>query len=293
MKQSMKRLNIRVLYLFLLCSVGLLIWWVVFVPRDAASTKKILFHVEKGEGSREIAYHLEQQGIIRSAPMFRVYALTRGISGRLQAGNYLLSPSLSMAQIAEKLAKGDIATEKLKIVEGWNIQDITNYLADRGFAVSISPELEGYLFPDTYLVSRGISGETLIEIMRKNFEKKFDATLKQETEKQNKTVHDIVTMASLIEKEVQTREDKRIVAGILWKRLQYGIALQVDAEPQTYKQRGLPLAPIANPGLESIKAALYPQESPYLYYLSAKKDGETIFSKTLEEHNIAKARYLK
>ena len=98
-------------------------------------------------------------------------------------------------------------------------------------------------------------------------------------------------MASLIEKEVQTIEDKQLVSGVLWKRLGIGMALQVDAAPITYRERGLPQNPIANPGLDSLKASLYPKENPYWYYLSTP-EGKTIFSKTLEEHNIAKARYL-
>ena len=103
---------------------------------------------------------------------------------------------------------------------------------------------------------------------------------------------EIVVMASILEKEVKTKEEKELVAGVLWKRIKFGMPLQVDASMWTYEYLGLPSKPIANPGLEGIKAAINPQSSLYWYYLSTP-DGKTLFSKTLEEHNITKAKYLK
>jgi len=150
-------------------------------------------------------------------------------------------------------------------------------------------------------------------MMLNNFNKKITSDLREEIEKQNKTIFEIITMASLLEKRCGAKKIK-IVSGILWKRINHNIPLQVDATivyitskqtikiPKedleidspynTYKFRGLPIAPICNPGLESIKAAIYPEDSDYFYYLSTL-EGKTIFSKTLKEHNIAKARYLK
>jgi len=179
--------------------------------------------------------------------------------------------------------------------------------------------LEGYIFPDTYEISgQGLvdNSQKIEEIIKKaliNFDKKLNSDLRQEIEKQNKTIFEIITMASLLEKEVKTIEEKKIVAGILWKRLESKIPLQVDAtitymvsgkkienfketikidSPyNTYKYRGLPLGPICNPGLDSILASVYPEDSDFWYYLSTPA-GETIYSKTLEEHNIARARYL-
>ncbi len=154
--------------------------------------------------------------------------------------------------------------------------------------------------------------------MLENFSSKFSLDLRAETMKQEKTIYQIITMASLIEKEVTSESDRALVSGILWKRLSLGIPLQVDAtinyikkergtsSPSgkisildtkieslynTYKYAGLPKGPIDNPGISAIKAAIHPKESPYLYYLSAP-DGKTIFSKTLGEHNAAKAKYL-
>lgn len=264
----------------------------IFLPQERKSSTEIVFSITKGEGSREIGYNLQKQGLIRFSPLFRIYVATTGVSFKLQAGDYLLSPAMSMFDIVQKFTTGDVIQERLTIVEGWNIKDIQDYFTKKGYTIEISPALEGYLFPDTYHISRTASNEEIIAMMRTNFEKKFNNDLKQETARQGKTIHDIVIMASLIEKEVQTLEDKKTVAGILWKRLSIGMALQVDAAPVTYQERGLPLNPIANPGLDSLKVSLYPQDSPYWYYLSTP-EGKTIFSKTLEEHNIAKAKYLK
>ena len=274
------------LLFFLVAAVG------IFVPPDKNSVQEIVFSIEKGEGSRDIAYNLQMQGLTRSGPFFRLYVLTTGVSHKLQAGDYLLGPSLSLFDIVQKFTRGDVIKERITIIEGWNIQDITEYLEGKGIQIDISRSLEGYLFPDTYYVPRASSGFEIITMMRQNFEKKFDQVLRDEMAKQNKTTHEVITMASLVEKEVRTLEDKKVAAGILWKRLSIGMALQVDAAPITYVVPGLPQNPIASSGLESIQAALYPTDSPYWYYLSTP-EGKTIFSKTLEEHNIAKAKYLK
>lgn len=274
---------------FMFCVVVLI---GIFAPREKNSTQGIVFSIQKGEGSREIGYNLQMQKLIRSGPFLRLYVLTTGVSHKLQAGDYLLNPAMSLFDMVRKFSTGDVIQEKITIVEGWSITDIEDYFVTKGRAIEISPDWEGYLFPDTYHIASNISNEEIIAMMRTNFEKKFDNNFRKETVRQGKTIAQIVTMASLLEKEVKTLEDKKLVAGILWKRLSIGMALQVDAAPITYEKRGLPVHPIANPGLHSIQASLYPQDSQFWYYLSAP-DGTTIFSTTLEEHNIAKAKYLK
>ena len=306
------------LLLIILVSFIAISWVAAFVPLDITSDRTMTFTVVKGEGSREIGLNLERQGLILWGPLFRVYVLTVGASYGLQAGDYELSPAMSMRHIANKMKQGDVKREMITVIEGWNVKDIAKALETQGIiAVSGFVEnyssLEGYLFPDTYHVEQGMETKTLVEAMQKNFEKKT-AVLEPQIQNSKKSLADIVTMASLIEKEVQTLEDKKLVSDILWRRMQAGIPLQVDAtiayitgkktteisreETQidspynTYKYRGLPQGPIGNPGLESIQAALEPQNNPNWYYLS-KPTGETVFSKTLEEHNIAKALYLK
>ncbi|MDO8474461.1 MAG: endolytic transglycosylase MltG [bacterium] len=291
-----KKLWIGALVGFLLF---VLIFITIFAPVSRKSSMEVIFSIKKGEGSREIGYNLQRYGLIRSSPLFRMYAVITGVSFKLQAGDYLLSPSMSLFDMVRKFTTGDVIQEKLTIIEGWIIKDIEDYFAKKGRVIEISPDLEGYLFPDTYHIPNTASNKEIVGMMRENFEKKFNNDLRQETLRQGKTIAQIITMASLLEKEVKTLEDKKLVAGVLWKRLSIGMALQVDAAPITYAVQGLPAGPISNPGLESIQAALYSTDNPYWYYLSTPEGppggeaSKTIFSRTLGEHNIAKARYLK
>lgn len=269
--------------------VGILLFilWLsiqISAPLHFSDKTEAIVKIHKGQETKNIAKELERQEFIRSALFFQAYSFLRGTSHKLQAGEYLLSPSLSLSQIIRKLATGDIHKEAQTFVEGWSVKDYPNLL-EAGFT------LEGYLFPDTYLVRTDETPESVVRRMLQNFDKHFTPELKKETQRQKKTIFQIVTMASLLEKEVPGFTDRKIVSDILWKRFSIGMALQVDAATETYEHPGLPAQPIANPGMESILAALYPTKSPYWYYLSTPT-GKTIFSKTLEEHNIAKAKYL-
>lgn len=310
-----------------------------------------LFLVEKGKSLFEISLGLEKKGLVKSKFLFEFYIFLNGRQRQLQAGEYLLSPSMNIVEISGKIISGDIIKETITIPEGWNLRDIGWYFENQGMfqaeelfelvgfpLIDYSKEntlpfpenfdsdysflkdkpeylsFEGYLFPDTYETDRGEELESIVRKMLDNFDKKLTQELRAEINNQRKTIFEIITMASLIEKEVRTLEDKKLVSGVLWKRLESGVPLQVDAtityitgkrttkvsreetkidSPyNTYKHRGLPLGPISNPGLESILASMYPESSDSWYYLSTPK-GETIFSKTLEEHNIAKVKYLK
>lgn len=276
--------------------IFLIVWFGIFQPQDPNSKNEISFLVSKGEGTRDIAIHLEQRGLVPFAPLFRIFVLTTGVAGKLQAGTYVFSPSMSPFEISRKLATGDIVKERITIIEGWTIEQIAEYFKEQGLfskqEVLAYADFEGYLFPDTYFFSKGTELKEIIQKMMETFEKKVSQEWRDNIQRQEKSLAGIVIMASLLEKELQSFKDKSIAANILWKRLDIGMALQVDTAPITYEQRGLPKKPIANPGLASIKAAIYPTESPYWYYLSTL-EGKTIFSKTLEDHNRAKARYLR
>jgi len=241
----------------------------------------------------------------------------------LQAGEYLINPSFNVKEIAQKISRGDTLKEReVTIVEGWNLKDIAEYFEKE--EIFSSEEIieksnnfefsEGYFFPDTYRIGRNDSVEDVFNRMLLNFEKKVVQGLGEEIERQERPLSDIIKMASMIEREVVDFEEKRIVSGILWKRRENNMLLQVDATINyitgrkgfgitkeekkidspfnTYKYLGLPEGPICNPGLESIKAALDPKESVFWYYLSTP-EGEAIFSRTLEEHNVNKNKYLK
>ncbi len=302
---------LKIFFLFILCFffISLFIWQGIFLPKSFSEKENKVFLVKRGESLFQIAENLEREGLIKNKLFFLIYVLGKGDQKKLQAGKYFFNLSMNVAEIAKKMVAGEIAIMKVTIPEGFTVRDIEEKLK-----LKLPGEnLEGFLFPDTYYFPLDVTGEEVVRIMKENFEKKI-APLKNEIEKQGKTVFEILIMASLLEKEVKTKEDKEIVAGILWKRLQHRIPLQVDAtityitgkkttkisieetkidSPyNTYKYLGLPPAPICNPGLESILAALYPKESDYWYYLTTP-DGKTIFSKTLQEHNFNKAKYLK
>jgi len=180
--------------------------------------------------------------------------------------------------------------------------------------MAVAEGQEGYLFPDTYFFPPDITPEGVVKIMKENFETKVRPELRDEILRQGKDFDEVIIMASLIEKEAADIEDAKIISDILWRRLEIGMGLQVDAtltyitgKPShllteedlaidspynTYKYRGLPLAPIANPGLDAIKAAIFPEESPYLFYLHDKKS-EPHYARTFEEHILNKQKYLR
>ncbi|MCK4781327.1 endolytic transglycosylase MltG [Candidatus Parcubacteria bacterium] len=306
--------------------------------------KSGFFEIKQGNGLIEIAEDLKKQGFIQMELPFCAFVSWKEKSRQLKAGVYSFRTDDTFLTIAEKIINGENYKIKITIPEGFTLEQIDSRLAEnvtRSDLVTLdagwfkdefeflkdAPEndslgndslgnvnLEGFLFPDTYYFSGQENPEQITKIFLDNFDEKLTLELRQEIEKQNKTIFEIIIMASLIEKEVRTFEDKQIVSGILWKRLNAKMPLQVcatiayitgkntvktsteetqiDSPYNTYKYLGLPIGPICNPGLDSIKVAIYPKDSAYWYYLSAPT-GETIFSKNLEQHNIAKAKYLK
>lgn len=281
--------------------------------------QETLFIIEKGQGLKEIAANLEETGLIRNKNWFMAYIFYRGWAAQLQAGEYSLNPSWNISQIAQKIVKGEIISFEVLITipEGFTLKQIDARLAKAGLIKSgelaSKTELEGYLFPDTYQFNKDTELEEIIEIMRENFNTKLDEELKQEIAKQGKTIDQIIIMASLLEKEVPLYEDRQIVAGIFWKRIATNYPLQscatiayvlkvdkwiysiedteINSPYNTYQNIGLPPGSISNPGLLAIRAAVYYKKSDYNFFLS-KPDGETVFSKTFEEHKENKAKYL-
>jgi len=321
--------------------VGFLVWQGVYYPLSPSSNETKIFLVKRGHDAKEIADGLERAGLIRYSFPFRVYVSVTKQSNNLKAGEYELSSSMTVFEIVNKIVSGDMVKKRITIIEGWTLNDIGKYFKEKKLAIfeqlieldnkekndnyfkkdfaflSDKPEglgLEGYLFPDTYEFSPEDRLEDIIRIMLVNFSSKLTSELKADILSQNKTIFEIITIASLVEKEVKTIEDKKMVSGILWNRLEADMLLQVDATItyitgknsteiskeeleldsfyNTYKYKGLPLGPICDPGMDSIEAAVYPTKNDYLFYLSTP-EGETIFSKTLKEHNKAISKYLK
>ena len=197
----------------------------VLVPKSLKAEDPQVFVVKKGLGAVEIARELKSRNLISNEFSFLFYVFFTGRSGRLQTGGYLISPSMSIRRIAKKFVLGDRDMQKITVLEGWNLKDIGDYfeslsiIKNKDFLASVDKTLEGYLFPDTYNIDMGMDVKDILKIMKDNFDQKLSAALKKDIEKQGKKVNNIVIMASILEREVRTLDDKKIVSGILWKRM--------------------------------------------------------------------------
>ena len=302
--------------------------------------------IEEGMGVREIASELRVKGYIKSRSLFKFIVIVAGKARDLKAGEYYFDEPLSMIDIARRIANGihGVPSVKITIPEGFNLAGIAQLFEEHGmfsaedfYAVAGKPgannsaladfssasdilrekpsgaSLEGYLFPDTFFYKND-SPESAVRKMLENFNKKISEDLRREVRESGKNFYEILTLASLLEEEAFEDEDRRIIAGILWKRIEAGMPLQVDATLtyltgkgsdrltlddlqmdslyNTYRYKGLPKGPISNPGLEAIKAALNPEDSPFVFYLS-DKSGKIHYAKTFEEHKLNKAKYIR
>lgn len=307
-------------------------------PIDKKNVEQIEITIPAGTGSKQIARLMREKGLIRSEWGFLMQEYLLSAKGKLKAGIYNFSKSESGARIIARLKDGDILPQdnKVTIPEGLTLKEIAKRLEQAGIASAEdfifdakvekfrdkydfladvpNGSLEGYLFPDTYKFFKKTPVDEVIGRMLERFDGQFRVAAKETSGLGTHKLHEIVTMASIIEREVITPDDRRVVSGILWSRIGHGVAMAADAtiryalnnwdKPLTvtdlktnspYNSRtnaGLPPGPIGNPGLDTLKAAMDPKETDYFYYLSAP-DGKTIFSKTLDEHNANVQKYLK
>lgn len=264
--------------------------------------------------------------------IFLILGLVIGLSLRFLAGKLArpfsspkpelmitIPEGFNLLEIEKRLNEAGIASAQN--ISAFTIKDFKNFSGTSSYDfLRDAPDdasFEGFLFPDTYRFWPDSSLEAIVKKFLDNFDKKLTPAWRAEIKKQNKKIYDVVIMASLIEKEVKSDKDRALVSGILWKRLEAKMKLDVDyticyikaqqgkncgnitaddkkidSPYNTYLYKGLPKGPIANPGEAALKAAIFPEASPYWYYLSTP-DGRTIFSKTLDEHNAAKRKYLR
>ncbi len=313
-------------------------------PADPDDTKTRVFAVRSGDSAGSISERLQSAGLIKSALAFRLMAERLGVSGDLGVGEYELSPSMRPSEILDILSSGKTRAGPLvTIPEGWRSEEIAERLASKGIgtadefmaivrsgridspALSGRPagaSLEGYLFPDSYRTDAKTTAESMVRRMVDQFELRFTAEMRQKAQARGMTVHQIVTLASIIEREAVIPSERPTMAAVFYNRLersmkldtdptvQYAVAskgsvfrqgfgwwkadltvqdLEIDSPYNTYKYPGLPPGPICNPGIASIMSALEPASSDYLYFV-ARPDGSHAFSTTLEEHleNVAK-----
>lgn len=302
-------------------------------PLDPNSTEIVLVDIPSGSTPKTIGTILEEKKIIGKSEAFVSMVKTENVASKLKAGQYQLSASMPMSEIVRRIATGEVFVDKVKVVipEGFEVKQIIERLVTAGlgseeeftqelktgtfeypFLQGINREtlLEGFLFPATYQFDKQASPHEVIDAMLSAFNKNFSSEFFERSKTLNLSVSDIVTLASIIEREAQVGDERAIVSSVFHNRLKINMMLQSCATVQyalgerkevltfkdlkvrspynTYAHRGLPPAPIASPGLESLKAALYPAETEYLYFVTTNNgDGSHYFSKTLEEHNAA------
>lgn len=346
----MKKILVVFLVLFLLFILAALIFYSyisknAFEGVASASNISKEFIIEEGEGSKIIGAKLESEGLIKDKNYFYFYIWKTDTAGSLQAGVYELSPNMTIGEMVEKFNAGKIVlkTVKLTIPEGYTNKKIVNVLREKKPSIASDFEkivnckclneencqcdqfsgkyeilkqipkgvdMEGYLFPDTYFIDETETGATLVSKFLNNFNNKVDKDLRKSINQQGKTLHEIVTMASIIEREVKTDKDRKIVSGIFWDRMKDDFPLQscatlayfldvdkpqfsyeetqIESEYNTYRYPGMPPGPISNPGIASIDAAVFPEQTDYYYFLSNPETGKIFYSKDLDEHNQKK-----
>ena len=264
------------------------------------------FLVNEGESIKSVSMRLEEEGFVRSALLFRLFLSGYGHDRKLQLGNYEFPNAVSLPLLVQIIInKGPTYPfSKLTVPEGSTDKEIAslihealpNLIESKILSQIHNRKSTGFLFPETYYLVPSLSEEQIIIRMETMFIKKtenlFEGSITPLNEENKNKALDTVILASILEGEAKTKEDMKLVSGILKKRLAIGMALQVDAAPSTYKARGLPSIPINNPGLVSLDAALHPTESKYLYYITGK-DGKMYYAKTFIEHKKNIQKYLK
>jgi len=304
-------------------------WWVL-VPAPALRNGPQLVEVFPHQGLFVIARQLDKAGVIRSPAGFALLSALRGSARSLKAGEYEIPKDAATLNILELLEAGKVKVHAVLFLEGATLKDLARLLeaerlvraedvirlaADRGFLRTLGVEaesLEGYLFPDTYYFFKGMSPQEILARMVHRLRELLTADIRAQARMQGLTLHQLLTLASIIEKEARLPTEQPLISAVFWNRLNRGMPLQADptvryalgnpdqaltrADLQadsafnTYRHQGLPPAPIASPGKGAILAALDPAKVNYLYFVSM--DGRRhFFSSTLEQHNSAVAKY--
>lgn len=300
----------------------------LFSPHSPSAP--VTVEVQPGSSVSRIAGDLEDAGVIRSALAIRLIARWSKQGNKVQAGRYFFEHRASPDEIFQRLVRGDVEKVSLTIPEGFTLQQIIERIDhegyghkdkleelahDRAFIATLditAGSLEGYLFPETYLFAPGIDEKELLSMMVRQFRHHMTEELKQAAEKSGLNLHQLVTLASIIEKETGIVEEMPLISSVFHNRLKRRIPLQTDPTViygiadfdgnitrkhletpnpyNTYLIRGLPPGPIASPGLNALQAAAQPEKSLYLYFV-ARRDGTHQFSQSLKEHNAAVRKY--
>ncbi|MFP4201258.1 MAG: endolytic transglycosylase MltG [Clostridia bacterium] len=303
-------------------------------PPDPEATDLVEFRVEQGASTSDVGTGLSEKGLVRDGAVFSLYARYRGYDGRIQAGLYHLTAAMDPEEILGYLVEGRVSEREFTVPEGLKVSQVIARLVDAGFGTeeefndvvsdgglvkewvpkndSAQYPVEGYLLPDTYKIPWDAEPEDIVRRMVRAFGEYMDPGRRKRADELGMSVHEVVTLASIVEREAATAEERGIIAGVFHNRLERGMRLEAcatvhyaigrpdgelsDADLQTespyntYRVDGLPPGPIASPGVASLEATLYPEDVPYLYFV-AKDDGTHAFAETFAEHQANISRY--
>jgi UPF0755 protein len=318
-------LSVLLLLLLIAAGCGTWAWWTLTNPYKGYEGPAQRVLIAPGTGTGRILQILQRDGVIADARLARVYLIYKG-EPKIQAGEYEFRGDLTLAQALGKMVRGQTVGRTLTLIEGLTLEEIADQLARQGFGRRESfldlmrsprliadldpdaPDLEGYLFPETYSFAVGASEREIVETLVKTFRKRFERDVRPRIAP-GRTVRQVVTLASIVEKEAKVPEERPLIAAVYRNRLdrRIGLAadptviyalkrvgrwngnirredLQMDSPYNTYRYAGLPPGPICSPGLASLAAAAAPADVPYLYFVS-RNDGTHVFAQTLAEHN--------
>ena len=324
----MKRVAVVLLLLALLAAGGA--WWIrarLTTPHRGFTEAEVFVDLPPGTGVSAMAARLAEAGVVADSWTFRLAARYTGADRRLQAGEYRFAGPSTPLQVLDRLAAGDVYTHALTFREGLSVFEMADVFERSGLGAADdflraarnrtlveardprAKSLEGYLFPDTYALPRSSDADDLVAAMLARFDKVFDNALRAEAEGRGMSTREVLTLASIVEKETGRADERPTVSAVYHNRLKIGMPLQCDptviyalmlggrwngnlrktdlqmSSPyNTYVVRGLPPGPIASPGRASIEAALRPADVGYLYFVS-RNDGSHVFASTLAEHN--------
>lgn len=324
----MRRLALLLLVLALLAAGGA--WWVrtrLTSPHRGFTEAEVFVDLPPGTGVSTIAARLADAGVVTDPWTFRLAARLSGEERRLQAGEYRFAEPATPFEVVDRLARGDVFSRAVTFREGLTIREMADLFERNGLGTAAAFEraasasdrarpfdpdartLEGYLFPDTYPLARRVDPDDLVRLMVEGFLRAFDADARAKAAAMNLSVREVVTLASLVEKETAVAAERPLVAAVYRNRLRRNMPLQCDptviyalmqagrwngnltradlrfdSRYNTYRYPGLPPGPIASPGRASLQAAVDPADVPYLYFVS-RNDGSHVFATTLAEHN--------
>ena len=343
MESRLKRFSFLIKFLlwltlglgFVLIALAPLFWFQIQTskPFKGYVDPELRVHITRGSTVSEIAVLLEKQGIISSSRLFRIFVYFNDQSTTLKAGEYQFSKPVSLKEVAEKIGEGQVYYHRVTVPEGLEIPLIAEIFVQAQFGemskflsamtepdmiADLDPaaeDLEGYLFPETYFLTSGMREGEIVSLMLQNFRQFWTPEKQSRAKDLNMTVREIITLASLIEKETGMDNERPLVSAVFHNRLRRNMKLacdptviyavkrvkqydgvinksdlELDSPYNTYLYPGLPPGPIASPGRLAVEAALYPADSEYLYFVS-RNDGSHIFSAKYQDHEKAVSRY--